>query len=78
MGEESEDVKPKIDLTINYEGQSQHPYSCGPMNETLTHPLALNLFPAACMIKVKASTPLKKVFDAAEVRVRSQVVHRSF
>ena len=25
MGEEAEDVKPKIDLTINYEGQSQHP-----------------------------------------------------
>ena len=24
MGEEAEDVKPKIDLTINYEGQSQH------------------------------------------------------
>ena len=24
MAEETEDVKPKIDLTINYEGQSQH------------------------------------------------------
>lgn len=24
MAEEAEDVKPKIDLTINYEGQSQH------------------------------------------------------
>ena len=29
MGEEAEDVKPKIDLTINYEGQSQHFHSCG-------------------------------------------------
>jgi len=29
MGEEAEDVKPKIDLTINYEGQSQHFRSFG-------------------------------------------------
>lgn len=30
MAEEAEDVKPKIDLTINYEGQSQHfPFMCG-------------------------------------------------
>jgi len=25
MGEDTEDVKPKIDLTINYDGQSQYP-----------------------------------------------------
>lgn len=43
MAEEGEDVKPKIDLTINYEGQT-------------------------CTVKVKASTPLKKVFEAAEKR----------
>lgn len=30
MGEEAEDVKPKIDLTINYEGQSQH-FSSSPL-----------------------------------------------
>jgi len=43
MGEESEDVKPKIDLTINFEGQT-------------------------CTVKVKSTTPLKKVFEAAEKR----------
>jgi len=43
MAEEAEDVKPKIDLTINYEGQT-------------------------CTIKVKPTTPLKKVFEAAEKR----------
>jgi len=43
MGEEVEDVKPKIDLTINYEGQT-------------------------CTVKVKTTTPLKKVFEAAEKR----------
>jgi len=43
MGEEAEDVKPKIDLTINYEGQT-------------------------CTVKVKPTTPLKKVFEAAEKR----------
>jgi len=43
MGEENEDVKPKIDLTINYEGQT-------------------------CTVKVKTTTPLKKVFEAAEKR----------
>jgi len=43
MGEEGEDVKPKIDLTINYEGQT-------------------------CTVKVKTTTPLKKVFEAAEKR----------
>ena len=30
MAEEGEDVKPKIDLTINYEGQSQHTLSLVP------------------------------------------------
>jgi len=43
MAEEKEDVKPKIDLTINYEGQT-------------------------CTVKVKSTTPLKKVFEAAEKR----------
>jgi len=43
MAEEGEDVKPKIDLTINYEGQT-------------------------CTVKVKPTTALKKVFDAAEKR----------
>jgi len=43
MTEETEDVKPKIDLTINYEGQT-------------------------CTVKVKTTTPLKKVFEAAEKR----------
>jgi len=42
MADEGEE-KPKIDLTINYEGQT-------------------------CTVKVKPTTPLKKVFDAAEKR----------
>lgn len=68
MGEEAEDVKPKIDLTINYEGQSQHfcsrgcgmGYSCGSGERSFSL--------AACTVKVKPTTPLKKVFEAAEVR----------
>jgi len=45
MSEEGEDVKPKIELTINYDAQGQ-----------------------TCTVKVKPTTPLKKVFDAAEKR----------
>jgi len=45
MAEEGEDVKPKIDLTINYDAQGQ-----------------------TCTVKVKSTTPLKKVFEAAEKR----------
>lgn len=29
MSQDGEDVKPKLNLTINYEGQSEHPHTVG-------------------------------------------------
>lgn len=75
MAEEGEDVKPKIDLTINYDaqGQSQHFLSltyahCGNL---ICRVNGLSL--AACTVKVKSTTPLKKVFEAAEVCARGSL-----
>lgn len=54
----AEDVKPKIDLTVNYEGQSALPPPTPWISLTSD---------AACQIKVRANTLFKKVFEAAEV-----------
>ena len=61
MAEEGDDVKPKLNINVEFEGQSEY------------HLLAQSLqspdcsIPVACTMKIKASTPLKKVFEAAEV-----------
>ena len=45
MSEAAEDIKPKIDLTINHEGQSQHPphLCCVAYLELSTHTLGHDL-----------------------------------
>lgn len=71
MGDETED-KPKIDLTINYDaqGQSQHTFSLLLLLYIIrTSCVGSMVFVAACTVKVKPTTPLKKVFEAAEVRI---------
>lgn len=80
MAEEGEDLKPKIDLTIKYEGQSQHSLLsllCGVRVEWSTYVGRL-IFLAACQVKVKPTTPLKKVFEAAEVRALEPIANTTF
>jgi hypothetical protein len=64
MSEEPpEDVKPKLNLTVNYEGQSELlsglPVAC------FCHSRHAHL--SAITVKVRANTNFTKIFQAAEV-----------
>ena len=80
-----EDVKPKINLVVDFEGQSEcflprrverprraatrrmHPPVCGCIRDPPPIYQSLNASISACTVKVKAGTPFKKLFEAAEV-----------
>lgn len=66
MQEEGEDVKPKLNIIIDYEGQSQ-PFSvyCWVTDNDI--PTRRLCGPLACTVKVKPGMLFQKVFDAAEV-----------
>lgn len=57
---DAEDVKPKLNLVINYEGQRGSPNlrSCAAHHEHDTD----------ITVKVKQNMPFRKIFEAAEVR----------
>lgn len=62
MGEENDDVKPKLNITVQYENQRR----TSPSNNLMR---AINLFfMAECTVLVRPTTQFKKIFDAAEVR----------
>jgi hypothetical protein len=62
MSEEpAEDVKPKLNLTVNYEGQSNFRFLWSPVFLVFT-PLC-----PAITVKVRANTNFTKIFQAAEV-----------
>lgn len=63
--EEGEDVKPKLNVNIEYEGQSTSPRPHF-LSRTLIDRSSRR---AACTVKLKAVTPFSKVFQAAEVSI---------
>lgn len=62
MSEETEDVKPKLSLVINYEGTRQSSLHVIPTRSTGID----NPWPEIT-VKVKHNMSFKKIFDAAEV-----------
>ena len=61
LEEGSEDVKPKLSLTINCEGQRE---SLGPLASCSTHHTDTEI-----TVKVKSHMPFRKIFETIEVRV---------
>lgn len=57
---QEEDLKPKLNLSINYEGQRRSNFS---------HACPLLTTHTDITVKVKSNMPFKKIFAAAEVRV---------
>lgn len=66
MSEAEEDVKPKLNITVNYEGQSMS--SRVPQSRSTG---LINSFYLDVTVKVKSNTTFKKIFEAAEVRTKN-------
>lgn len=66
MAEEAQDVKPKLNIHVEFEGQS----ALSPVPKVIrVSRVADQPSFTACTMKIKANTPFKKVFEAAEVRM---------
>lgn len=64
VGEEGEDIKPKLNVNIEYEGQSTSQSAHFLCPGTLMDRLSRRV---VCTMKLKSVTPFAKVFQAAEV-----------
>jgi len=65
MADEQEDVKPKLNLNIDYQGTR----SSKPFQKSLPQMVNVSLS-ADITVKVRANMSFKKIFEAAEVKYR--------